>query len=160
MKIKSFVIRSTSKAFTLIELMLVILMISILAATALGMYKTYILRAKTTEAVQGVSKLTTGEVEYYSKNTTFLAVGPINFPPVANKRVVDFTVDPNWAHLTFNFTDPIQFSYQTTVTATNSVDCEAQGDLNGDGITSIFRRTVSFASSFTVGSLYVFDELE
>jgi prepilin-type N-terminal cleavage/methylation domain-containing protein len=158
-----FVIRRRAvfnKAFTLIELMIVMAMITVLAATAMGMFQTYQIRAKTSEAVQGTSKMVAGETNYYAKNTTFLAAGPTNLPPAQGRQIVDFNTDPRWSELSFAYSTSIYYGYEAVLTATNSVDCEAQGDLNGNSLTSIFRRTVTFDGSVNVSSLVVFDELE
>lgn len=152
--------QNRSPAFTLIELMIVVMILGVLAATATSAFKTYVLRSKTTEALQGISKMVQSEIVYYEKNSTFLSAGPSNIPPSATKVTVDFTADPNWSTLAFGFGDAIQYGYQATATAGNSVDCEAQGDLNGDGITSLFQRNVTRGTTFVVGSVVTFDELE
>lgn len=161
-RVKNFKNISRARGFTLIELMLVVMILGVLAATAAGMFSTYQARSKTVEAVQGVSKIANGEIVYYQKNTTFLAAGPTNIPPSSAKVAVNFGLDPSWTELTFGYTDPIYFGYQASLVSPTSVDCEAQGDLDGDGNTSIFRQNVSTGAggAMTAGGLQIFDEIE
>lgn len=144
--------------FTLAELMAVIVTIGLLAATALGSFSAYLARTKATEAITGVSKMATGEIELYQKAGHFVAAGPTNIPPSTNKQVVSFT--GNWIDINFTFTDSVLFGYQA-VAGANSVDCEALGDLDGDGDTSIYRRTVNLVDGKPEASgVFIFDELE
>lgn len=149
-----------TKGFTLLELMVVVTILGILAATATSAFRNYILRSKTTEAVQGVSKMVEGEVQYHAKTSTFVSAGPVNIPPSVNKQTGDFTTDPNWVLINFSYGDQIQYGYQATVTDPTTVECEAQGDLNGDTITSIFRRTVTANPAINISQLAIFGELD
>jgi hypothetical protein len=50
-----------------------------------------------------------------------------------------------------------------TITSNNNTangDVLNQGDLNGNGITSLFRRTVSYNAGMNVGGVVMFDEIE
>jgi prepilin-type N-terminal cleavage/methylation domain-containing protein len=149
------------KGFSLIELMVAVAMISVLAATGLAMYGNYVTRSKTTEASVMLSKLTQAQVEYFSSNDTFLETNAINFPPATVKRSVDFTAEPDWSALRFSIADPIYFAYQSVSPSSTEVSCEALGDFNGDGVTSLFQRQVSqTGGTLSVGGLLIFDELE
>lgn len=62
--------KQTSRGFTLIELMIVVLVIAILAAIAIPAYQNYITRAARTKATQGLTNLAGLEERFfYSKNT-------------------------------------------------------------------------------------------
>jgi len=142
--------------------MVVVLTIGILASTAVTAFGSYQIRAKTTEASLGLSKIVNGEIEYFQKNSTFLAAGPINVPPSSSKVAVDFTTDTNWRSLAFGFADPIYFGYEASLVSATDVECKAFGDLNGNGITSLYQRSVTATTAgvVTAGGLYTFDELE
>lgn len=149
-------------AFTLIELMVAVAAISILAATSVGAYSTYVARSKTAEAAQLLAKIAHGEVSYYATNDSFLEAGPTNIPPSGLKTSVDFTTDSRWVQIGFDVRDPIYYGYQTVLTATNAIECQAVGDLDSDGDTSLFQITVQVVDSSApqVSGIMSFDELE
>jgi len=152
---------TNNQAFTLLELMLVVTIIGIMAATALPLFTNYAARSKTSEALLGLSKMAQGEMAYYGRTGNFIEAGPSNIPPSSARVQINFNLDPGWQSLTFGFDGPVQFGYQAVSTATNSVDCEAIGDIDGDTVTSTFRRTVfSDGQNATLGGLQIFDELE
>jgi prepilin-type N-terminal cleavage/methylation domain-containing protein len=148
--------------FTAIELLIVITVLSILASTALGAFQGYFLRSKTSEAPVALGKIVDGEIEYYHKNQAFLAAGPTNIPPAPVGPIdVDFTVDPNWALISFAMNPRIYFGYQAVLIAPTQVNSEAMADLDGNGISSLFRRVVTAnGNDIQAGGLYIFDELE
>lgn len=154
-------IKATESGFTLMELMIVVLTIGILAATAISGFDNYWRRSKSAEVHGGLAKLVEGEITYYVKNGNFLEAGPTNIPPSQTKTVVSFATDPNWAILSFGFNDPIYFGYQAVSSSATTIDCEAFGDLDGDGDMSTFRRTVTASgATASAGALYILDELE
>lgn len=150
-----------AEGFTILELMVVLTLIGILAATAMPLFTNYAARSKTSEALVGLAKMSQGEVEYFTKNGNFIEAGPTNIPPPPNRQSVDFSTDPRWESLSFGFSDPILFGYQAVAPSATQIDCEALGDLNGNGVTSTFRRSVTSTSgSATLGGIQIFDELE
>jgi len=153
---------TNSRGFTLIELMITLAMITILAGTAGPMFLNYATRAKTSEAMIGLNKMTEGEVSIFTRSGNFLEAGPANIPPSSNKVIVDFDTDPNWKTINFGFDGPIYFGYQAVANGTNAIDCEALGDLDGDTVLSTFRRSVQSQNGGTpqAGGVFVFDELE
>lgn len=152
----------TVRGFSLVELMVVVAVLSILASTALGAFQAYVARSKASEAVTSLAKIVQGEIEYFQKNSTYLDAGPTNIPPSSSKVVGDFEASPNWKLINFGIVDPILYGYQAILNSPTEVDCEAVGDLDGDGITSSYLRTLSIAASGqpAVGGLQTFDELE
>ncbi len=149
--------------FTLIEMMITLLILGIIASTALPMFINYFNRSKTAEAPRAVSLIAEGEVAYYHRNNAFISAGPTGLPPAAGVKVqLDFGTDTAWQYLAFSMADPTYFGFEADATATNSVDCMAQADLNSNGVTSLFRRTVTAVSptSITMSPLYIFDEIE
>lgn len=150
-----------TRGFTLIELMIVVMTIAVLASTAMAAFSNYQLRAKASEAPVGLAKMVQGETEYGQRYGNFLDAGPTNIPPAEVKVAVNFPAsDPRWKTLAFEFADSIYFGYQASVSG-SSVNCEAMGDLNGNGVTSIYRRTVTSSGNQVIATgLYIFDELE
>lgn len=156
-----FIKSNQIKGFTLIELMIVVAMLGILATIAEPFFSSYMLRSKTSEAATSLAKMVEGEIKYYHNNNSFISAGPINIPPSPSTQVLDFSTDPNWSEIDFEISGGAYYGYEAVSTVSNAVDCSAVGDLNGDGVTSLFRRSVTAAGEeISAGSLYFFDELE
>lgn len=66
--------RGIAGAFTLIELLIVVIIVGILAAAAVPLYLTHADRARTVEAVSGLGAVCGREVEQKSETGAFLAV--------------------------------------------------------------------------------------
>jgi type IV pilus assembly protein PilE len=73
------------RAFTLIELMIVVAAIAILAAIALPNYTDYILRARLTDATNALMAMQANMERYYQDNRTYLAVGSAQPPCTAGQ---------------------------------------------------------------------------
>jgi prepilin-type N-terminal cleavage/methylation domain-containing protein len=70
------------RAFTLIEVMIVVAIIAILAAIAIPSYRDYIIRGRITDATTGLSTIRTDMERYFQDNRTYAAVaGPPAFTP-------------------------------------------------------------------------------
>jgi type IV pilus assembly protein PilE len=63
--------RDECRGFTLIEVMVVVVIIAILSAVALPAYKDYVIRAKITEAVSGLSANQTKIEQWYQDQHTY-----------------------------------------------------------------------------------------
>jgi type IV pilus assembly protein PilE len=68
-------IRRLHKGFTLIELMIVMIVISILAAIALPSYNAYVMRAKRASARTAIQNMAQQQERYFTQNNGYLAVG-------------------------------------------------------------------------------------
>ncbi len=147
--------------FSLLELMITTGLLAILATTAFPLFYTYQLRTKTSEAVLALQRMVTGQHRYYDDNLRFIEAGPTNIPPSSLAIVVNFSADPRWTDLDFSIDSAIYYGYESVLISLTQVDCRAIGDLNGDGVTSLFQRTVTGVNNVvTLGPLLVFDEIE
>ncbi|MDB5037314.1 MAG: Type pilus biosis protein PilE [Bacteriovoracaceae bacterium] len=155
-------VRQNCRAFTVVELVIVIGVLGILASIAITAFDGYMLRSKASEAPIGLGKLVEGEVAYFHTNQAFTAAGPTNIPPAPQgPTTVDFSIDPRWKLISFDMGQKTYFGYQAVIIATNSVNCEAMADLDGNGVSSLYRRNVSSSGNdMNAGGLYIFDELE
>lgn len=66
--------RSFARGFTLIELMIVVVIVSILATIALPAYNDYVLRAKLQEATSALADASTRMEQYYQDNRRYATV--------------------------------------------------------------------------------------
>ena len=75
-------LRSSSRGFTLIELMITVVIVAILAAVALPSYRGYILRGQVVDATAGLSTMRADMERYFQDNRTYASVGTLK-PPCA-----------------------------------------------------------------------------
>ncbi len=153
-------IRKKNKAFTLIELMIAVAIIGILAGVAVPAFLKYMKKAKTTEALVNIRKIYDGEVAYYqddhvSESGFTLPAQFVEAPPTPatlpqNWKLAGNWEDPAWIAIKFAVDAPVLFRYSVIATGTgigSVFDAQAEGDLDGDGITSYFKRSVRFDSN-------------
>lgn len=142
------------KAFTLIELMMVVAILGILAAIAIPAFSKYIKKSKTSEPRLNLRKIYDGEVVYFMQDHVGSAAGQI-----LSKQFVAATVNPStipgvnkvaanwetasWQAIKFASDSPVLYQYevQTSGTGTTSrFTARARGDIDGDASTSLFER--------------------
>lgn len=149
--------RRARAGFTLIELMITVAIVGVLAAVAIPSYVQYTRRAKSSEALMNIRRMYDGAVAYYvgeraDSTGTALAqqfpesVGPT---PATIPSGVAYRPAPGewdfagWRALDFIVMDPIRYSYTFTSSGTGATafgQMIAQGDLDGDGVPSFYRR--------------------
>jgi len=147
------------RAFTLIELVVVVTAISILAATAATMYESYIRRSRTQEVITFIPMIANNQAAYFIKDNSWVEVGPTNIPPSTTRVDADFTIN-NWKEINFAPSDPILFGYRGYINGSTFI-VEGQGDQDGDGDLALFSMQLTSNNGLPVRSgLYSIDELE
>jgi prepilin-type N-terminal cleavage/methylation domain-containing protein len=163
--------------FTLIELMIVVAIISLMLSLAIPAFSRYIKRSKSSEAVGNIRKIYDGQMAYFDIDhvdragnrisTQFVSAGPspTTLPTVSPLHGNWST--PGWVELKFSMDGPCRYQYSSIAAGTgigSSFTARANGDLDGDGNTSLFERiaTVDAVSGNVVGGagVYFEDELE
>jgi type IV pilus assembly protein PilE len=86
-------ISNKSGGFTLVELMVVVVVISILSAVAIPAYKDYVIRAKITQAISWLSSRQVGMEQCYQDNRTYENCAVCATTVLAKDATVDFTFD-------------------------------------------------------------------
>lgn len=140
--------------FTLIELMIVVAIIGVLAAVAIPSFMKYIRRSYTTEALTLIRKIHDGQVAYYMVDhvdqlgtrvtAQFVSAGPEPAVVPVNTKVSGNWDDLGWVELKIAQDSPVRYRYTSVTDGVDiaaSFTARAEGDLDGDGITSLFERT-------------------
>lgn len=102
------------RGFTLVELMIVVVVISILAAVAMPAYTNYVIRGKITEATTNLSSLRVSMEQYYQDNRTYQNGGTACGATMPAAPAVQY--------FTFTCNAPTSTTYTITATGANSMN--------------------------------------
>ena len=160
--------------FTLIELMIVVAIVGVLAVLAVYGVQRYVANAKTAEAKNAIGEMARDALTKYegeTMNGSTLAGGSTtgvlrdvclsasakvpSFVPKATKYQstnADWNADDRaapqrgFACLHFEMSQPQYYAYNYTAVSLTSFTAAAEGDLDGDGTTSLFHQDGAIAS--------------
>lgn len=170
-------VKKADRAFTLIELMIVVAIIGILAGVAVPAFLKYMRKSKSTEALVNLRKIYDGEIAYFQDDhvdvngfrlqAQFVEAGPTPATLPRNEKLMGDWSTPQWEAIKFAIDSPCYYRYEVVSTGTgiSSVfEAQAEGDLDGDDITSFFQRSFSFDPStgqiMGGGGVYKVNEIE
>jgi prepilin-type N-terminal cleavage/methylation domain-containing protein len=128
------------RAFTLVELMIVVAIIGILSTVAVPNYQEFVLRAKKSETYVCLNGIRTAEFAYEAAFDTYVAADPNPPPPLKRiPRQWDMTV-PGWSALNWSPTGAVRCSYQVVPRDGGSwFYADAYCDIDGDEETALVR---------------------
>lgn len=142
----------------MVEVAFGIMVLGILAAVAVPTFLGYAARSRTAEAPRYLAAIALAEVTYFNHSAErpdatgtmpprqFLATEPCpEGPPAPTRRPGNWNAGA-WPYLGFTVEEPVYYTYQVTSSGAGAgatATVVAHGDLDGDGITSTFLRTLT-----------------
>ena len=118
------------RAFTLIELSYVLVIISLLTAVTVPAYDLLVRRAQAAEATSMVHAIASAERQRYRDQGAYLACPAEGDVPALPRA---FPAAPCWEALGIRVTDPVRYRYSVALEGDSFV-VTAEGDLDRDGV--------------------------
>lgn len=172
-----------ARGFTLVELLIVVSIIGILSALAIPVFRRFVVRSKSSEAMQNLGFMYRGAVAYYEAEHLSRAgtAMPKQFPASVgpNPTLEELTAqdgqkiatgsswdNASWQALSFAIGEPHYYAYELASSGLGNeaeFTARAHGDLDADTLYSTFERQASVDDSSAVrgaSGIYVDQELE
>lgn len=160
----------TMSGFTMVELMVVVLVLSLLTAMAIPAFSRYLKRSKTSEALQDLSVIYRSQITYFENqherttSSSFVNAAPMPAAPPSESKypenVAMWMSSPEWAALGFTIDRAHYFQYASPGDTSGFV-ARARGNLDGDTTFSTFERAASLnQGEIQGGAPSLIDELE
>lgn len=127
----------SKKAFTLIELMIVVAIIGILAAIAIPNFLTFRLKAKTSEAKSNLGAIRTVQEAYKAEEDQYYPSGGTIAIYPGNRGTIKQTWTPSdtgFSALGFEPAGQVYYDYMISACTDTTFTADAYGDLDGDGV--------------------------
>lgn len=103
--------------FTLLELLVVVAILGVLAATAIAMFQVQQQRAKRSEAMTNLEAISKMERAYFGENGAYPAAAPVPLGPPGAKQNWDAAADAAFASLGFKTDGSVFYVYDVNTSA-------------------------------------------